>query len=295
MEDPPDMDHPHDNGCFQDWDEQQGTPSFDSFSAIEDRLDEALQSEMDGPQNTGSGAERGQLRGFRKRWMKRSTSPATLDESQDGDAHNTSIFSIWAKRLRLDKVREEATRSKESAADKQSVSNVVQAAELESMRRFRAHSIKLPWETGPWSMVFGQPQQPAASSLENMLTMPKVGLVDTLGPSMPSTVFASSSLPMPSRFAHKRIVASKVVIKEDEMRAKALNQIRTLLLFDLAGTDLGVTISNLAGTLDEKVDLMQVLCDSFASKATGTILKRVSSIWSFSKWLIDQYESLGNQ
>ena len=129
--------------------------------------------------------------------------------------------------------------------------------------------------------MFGQTQQPAASSLEKMLTMPKVGLVDTL-------VVASSSLPMPSRFAHKRIVAAKVVIKEDEMRAKALNQIRTLLLFDLAGTDLGITISNLAGTLDEKVDLTQVLCDSFAAKSTGTILKRVSSIWSFSRWLIDQ-------
>ena len=284
MEDPPD------NECYQDFDEQQGTFSVDSFSAIEDGLDEAMQSEMDGFQDMGTVVEGDQLRGFRKRWMKRSASPATRDESQEGAAHNMSIFERWAKKLRLDKVRDEATRSKESAVDEEAMSNVVQAAELESMRRFRTHSIKLPWETGPWSMVFGQTQQPAASSLEKMLTMPKVGLVDTLGPSMPSTVAASSSLPMPSRFAHKRIVAAKVVIKEDEMRAKALNQIRTLLLFDLAGSDLGVTISNLAGTLDEKVDLTQVLCDSFATKSTGAILKRVSSIWSFSRWLIDQYE-----
>ena len=290
MEDPPDMDHTPDNECHQVFNEQQGTFSVDSFSAIEDRLDEAMQSEMDGSQDMGSAVEGEQLRGFRKRWMKRSTSPATRDESQDGAAHNMSIFERWAKKLRLDKVRDEATCSKESAVDEQAISNVMQTAELESMRRFRTHSIKLPWETGPWSMVFGQTQQPAASSLEKMLTMPKVGLVDTLGPSMPSTVAASSSLPMPSRFAHKRIVAAKVVIREDEMRAKALNQIRTLLLFDLAGSDLGVTISNLAGTLDEKVDLTQVLCDSFAAKSTGAILKRVSSIWSFSRWLIDQYE-----
>ena len=185
-------------------------------------------------------------------------------------------------------VREKAENFNDQPVHPGDMEVVVQTAALESLRRFRTHSVMLPCKMAG---VFGSTSNYASASLDKMLDMPKVGLVDTLNPSRISVDPASVSLPMTSRFAYKRIAASKVVVKEDEMRAEALNQIRTLLLMDLSGAAVGLSLSNLAGTLDEKTDVMQVLTDSFATKATGTLLKGVSSIWSFAQWVMENHET----
>ena len=62
----------------------------------------------------------------------------------------------------------------------------------------------------------------------------------------------------------------------------------TLSLLDLQATELGVTLCNLAGGLDESSDVLQVLKDCFAKKATATILKRTGSFWALAGWLLEK-------
>ena len=60
------------------------------------------------------------------------------------------------------------------------------------------------------------------------LVPPVVGLIDTLAPA----VLTKQDSPIPmgpiSKFAVKRIAASKCVVPEDEMLARCLNQIKKL-------------------------------------------------------------------
>ena len=116
--------------------------------------------------------------------------------------------------------------------------------------------------------------------------MTRVGLADTLAP----LASVKQDTPMPagsiSQFARKRIVSAKV--NEDEVLAKCLNQIKTLLLMDLEGTEVGVTLCNMAGGLDETVDILQILKDCFSRKATATILKRTSAMWSLAEWIMSE-------
>ena len=92
-------------------------------------------------------------------------------------------------------------------------------------------------------------------------------------------------------FAVKRIAAAKCVVPEDEMLARCLNQIKNLLLLDLQGTEVGLTLCNLAGGLDESADVLQVLKDCFAKKATATILKRTSALWTLAGWMLDNEQT----
>ena len=123
------------------------------------------------------------------------------------------------------------------------------------------------------------------------LVPPVVGLIDTLAPA----VLTKQDSPIPmgpiSKFAVKRIAASKCVVPEDEMLARCLNQIKSLLLLDLQGTEVGVTLCNLAGGLDDSIDVLQILKDCFAKKATATILKRTSSLWSLAGWMLENEQT----
>ena len=118
-----------------------------------------------------------------------------------------------------------------------------------------------------------------------------VGLVDNLSPA----ALSKQDTPVPigpiSKFAVKRIAQAKCHVPEDEVLARCLNQIRTLLLMDLQATELGITLYNLAGGLDESADILQVLKDYFAKKATGTILKRTSAVWSLAVWMLEHEQT----
>ena len=94
-----------------------------------------------------------------------------------------------------------------------------------------------------------------------------------------------------SKFAVKRIAASKCVIPEDEMLSRCLNQIKSLLLLDLQGTEVGVTLCNLAGGLDDTIDVLQILKDWLCEKGTATILKRTSSLWSLAGWMLESEQT----
>ena len=55
---------------------------------------------------------------------------------------------------------------------------------------------------------------------------------------------------------------------------------------DLTATGIGKSMLNCVGNLDCHTDVLQVLEDSLASKATGTLLKRASSLWRWASWLV---------
>ena len=162
--------------------------------------------------------------------------------------------------------------------------NVARLASLEAMQRFRTHDIKMPWEQGHLAPVFGGPM-PAMPPVKGLVP-PVVVLVDTLA--RVALTKQDSPLPMGpvSKFAVKRIAASKCVIPEDEMLSRCLNQIESLLLLDLQGTEVCVTLCNLAGGLGDTIEVPQILKDCFEIKATATILRRTSSLWSFAGWML---------
>jgi len=165
-----------------------------------------------------------------------------------------------------------------------STENVAQIAQLAALERFRNHQVKLPWEKGPLAPIFGGPL-PNAARLSEM-SMPNLGLLETLAPPARASNSKVEQTATVSNFVVKRIARSKVVIAEDELLAKSLNQIKTLLLLDLTGSEVGMTMTNLAGGLDESVNILQVLKDCFARKSTATVLKRTSAVWMLTEWLI---------
>ena len=94
-----------------------------------------------------------------------------------------------------------------------------------------------------------------------------------------------------SKIAFKRIAAAKCVVQEDEMLARCLNPIKSLVEMDLQGTEVGVKLCNMAGGLDEAADVLQMLIDCFARKATATVLKRTSSLRALAGWMVDSNQT----
>lgn len=233
-------------------------------------------------------------RGFRARWKAQSKNKAESigDDLPKSDSQPFSpSLASWEgvepefKRSRLQSTSSSVAHQVHGADKAVDMQQVADVARLEAMQRFRSHDIKMPWEKGPLAPIFGAPMPtliPAKS-----LDMPVLGLVDTLAPA----VLTKQDTPVPvgpiSKFAIRRIAQAKCSVPEDEMLARCLNQIRTLLLLDLQSTELGVTLCNLAGGLDESADVLQVLKDCFAKKATATILKRTSAIWSLAEWMLE--------
>ena len=245
-------------------------------------LDTVLDDQVD-PAPTVPQGQPG-TRGFRARW-KAKPRPQNDDQPFD-DAHR---LTSDAKRQKLHRdAVGDAIDIHETVETKQ-LHNIARLASLEAMQRFRTHDIKMPWEKGPLAPVFGAPA-PALPTAKT-LTPPMVGLVDTLAP----TVLDRQDSPGPvgpiSKFAIKRIAAAKCVVPEDEMLARCLNQIKSLLLMDLQGTEVGITLCNLAGGLDESADVLQILRDCFARKAIATILKRTSSLWTLAGWMVENEQT----
>ena len=236
-------------------------------------------------------------KGFRARWRAKSQSKAEAasDERQVSDYQSQSpSLASWDEVEPV--IKKPRTQSASSSVahliQEQTVGEVQRIADvarLEALQRFRTHDIKMPWEKGPLAPIFGAPM-PTLIPSKN-LVMPMVGLVDTLAPS----ALSKQDTPVPigpvSKFAIKRIAQARCHVPEDEVLARCLNQIRTLLLMDLQATELGVTLCNLAGGLDESADILQVLKDCFAKKATGTILKRTSAIWSLAAWMLENEQT----
>jgi len=146
-----------------------------------------------------------------------------------------------------------------------------------------AKRVKLPWETGPLAPVFNTHTFSRRFEIRPQM----VGLADVLNPqpkvraAIPvHDVFQQSQLAV-----RKRIVLTSYNVKDDELRSRALNRFKVLVCLDLKATGIGRSMLNCLGNLDSSTDVLQVLEDSLANKATGTLLKRASSLWRWANWL----------
>ena len=239
------------------------------------------------------------VRGFRARWKAQSQAKLgnfsnkedAMSESQP-DSQSLGIWEDGATSSKRPRVHESLHVNAQVAHEEVGpweLQNVARLASLEAMQRFRSHDIKMPWEKGPLAPVFGAPLPSMTSA--KPLTPPLVGLVDTLAP----VALTKQEVPVPvgpiSKFAVKRLAAARCVVPEDEMLARCLNQIKNLILMDLQGSEVGVTLCNLAGGLDESADILQILRDCFARKATATVLKRTSALWDLAGWMIQNEQT----
>lgn len=146
-----------------------------------------------------------------------------------------------------------------------------------------AKRVKLPWETGPLAPVFGN----HSFSRQFEIRPQMIGLADVLNP-QPKV---RAAIPLHDVFqqsqvaVRKRIVLTSYNVKDDELRSRALNRFRVLVCLDLNATGIGRSMLNCIGNLDSSTNVLQVLEDSLANKATGTLLKRASSLWRWASWL----------
>lgn len=219
-------------------------------------------------------------KGFRARWKAKSQ--VMHDELSRVDTMSQSQPDSQS-------VASDIKRQKLTDAAVVKIHNNERLASLEAMQRFRNHSIQMPWEKGPLAPVFGAPMPalPAAKTLVSPIVAP----VDTLAPTVLSSQGSSVPIGPMSKIAFKRIAVAKCVVQEDEMLARCLNQIKSLVEMDLRGTEVGVKLCNMAGGLDEAADVLQMLIDCFARETTATVLERTSSLRALAEWMVDSNQT----
>ncbi|CAE7853945.1 unnamed protein product, partial [Symbiodinium necroappetens] len=142
-------------------------------------------------------------------------------------------------------------------------------------------SLKLPWERGIWA---------PPAHLKPSFRHHAVGVADLFVPaSQPAvpafTAAASRSYPA---FMKKRLRLGTLHRDESEVRALQLRKLRTIVLQDPSASELGCALVNAAGALQDEELVVRSFRDAFTSKSTGTLVKRVSSLWPFCSFLNDK-------
>ena len=151
----------------------------------------------------------------------------------------------------------------------------------------RKPTIKMPWETGPLSPLFTGTFSFIQKT--DLPSMPMVGIEDVATTNKKqSNEHAVESKPVLSltNFVKRRISASKFAISDDDLRVRALGHFRKLICSDLKGTSVGISLLDRAGKLCDEEDFASTVSDCLAHKATGTLLKRASSMARFFSWIV---------
>eukprot|EP00435_Cladocopium_sp_Y103_P018003 s993_g4.t1 len=89
-------------------------------------------------------------------------------------------------------------------------------------------------------------------------------------------------------FASKRLLAARFAQTDDALLDGALRKLRNIILFHPADSQLGRALLDKAGSLIAEADLQKSLRDSVASKAVGTIVKRVTDYNKFAQFLVSE-------
>jgi hypothetical protein len=143
--------------------------------------------------------------------------------------------------------------------------------------------VKMPWESGPLAPIFTRESFNKRFDVKSS----QLGLADVLNPRPKAQAVLSepAAVEAPLEFVRKRIACTSYNIQDDELRSRALNRFRVLVNLDLHATGIGESMLNCVGSLDTSTDVLQVLSDALSSKATGTLLKRSSSLWRWANWV----------
>ena len=146
----------------------------------------------------------------------------------------------------------------------------------------RKDHIKMPWEAWPVKPT------DHLKSMRNLFHLPVVGRFDR--PPVDSGNTASISRPetwaskLP--FASRRLLAAKLAKSDDQLKSAALGKLRNIVLFHPADSQLGRSMLDKAGSLVGEDELQRSLSDAVASRAIGTLVKRVSDYNRFAEWQV---------
>ncbi|CAE7311794.1 gpt [Symbiodinium sp. CCMP2592] len=147
----------------------------------------------------------------------------------------------------------------------------------ETLKDNRASVILLPWERGPFAWVFGHPSK-----------RPRIPMPYDHEPvrqsGAPSAVPALKQVP---DFAKKRLQIVAMMKTSDSARWEALRKFRVLVMLEPGVTELGCILLAEASLLKEDQQIARTFGDVFSGKATSTLVKRASALWSFAKWTLD--------
>ena len=141
---------------------------------------------------------------------------------------------------------------------------------------------KPPWEQGIWAA--------APHHLREPFKHHAVGVGDLFVPASQPAVPAPMSASNHSYpdFVKKRLRLGTLHREESEIRALQLRKLRTIVLQEPSSSELGCALVNAAGALQDEEIVVRSFRDAFMSKSTGTLLKRVSSLWPFCCYLNDK-------
>ena len=233
-------------------------------------------------------------RGFRQRWASADRAPQpgeaefdSLDlfgpqESEHGEPGDSQSI-VPSPSEPLQSTLGDAGHLESEDVSAAISSHVSQIGVATAFSILRSREIKMPWERGPLAPLFTKrfSDDVAAASVKPC----RVGLKDIISPT-PRPHIDSAGLPVSTFSAiSRRIAKCRIHVEEDELRTKALNQFKVLICMDLDATQLGQSLSTVLGTVDPSVEPLRVLQDAMSNKATGTLLKRASSMWKFACWL----------
>eukprot|EP00434_Breviolum_minutum_P033229 symbB.v1.2.029403.t1/scaffold3212.1/size61073/1 len=149
------------------------------------------------------------------------------------------------------------------------------------MRLNRSAGPSLPWESGvfanPFDLRLKRPKlMPPVFGMQASLTAP----VDEQTGYGQSTSTASHSFD----FSKRRLRIAWLIQTEDHARFEALRKIKVLVLINPSTSELGRTLIAGAALLRSDQQLGSSIIDSFASKATGTLVKRAGALWRFARF-----------
>ncbi|CAE7537200.1 unnamed protein product, partial [Symbiodinium necroappetens] len=160
------------------------------------------------------------------------------------------------------------------------------AVELSAKRR-RTNIPKLPWETGPMSMIFSaKPVVPARDwSCSGVLL--SAGASEQIVSDGFEGV-APQELGQVTAAFGKRLLRMRAPTSEEQIRAAALKRLKLLVCLDPTASKLGVSLLDQMQNLCDDETIARSISDAFRAKASQTLIKRAGSLERFARWCFDQ-------
>lgn len=142
----------------------------------------------------------------------------------------------------------------------------------------RRTTLKLPWEMPFYSAIFGGPAiQPAGIS--------EVGIRESLTTHLQSVPVEAPS--RTSKFVSKRLRMIPLIQSDDQLRWRALNKMRALVLADPASFALGRSLLDIVGRLVPEDEIRQTFNEFFRLQVNGNFDETSwssGSLWRVGGW-----------
>ena len=137
---------------------------------------------------------------------------------------------------------------------------------------------KMPWEVGQNSLVFG------TAAPCSFLEATRVGAQEFFL----QASFSGSRAPRcdaAEEFTAVRAYYACRIKSPDEARKQALLRLKILVIAEPSASRLGEMVWDAASRLDGEEEIMVIISDSVAGKATATLIKYMASLWRYAKWV----------